>query len=231
MKKYILLFSSLIAVGLFGCQKSHSSNEDTVENTSAKAVENDGTTTDVTVENVSEGEWIPLFNGKDLDEWTVRGKTKWSVENGVMIGEGGRGHIYGGPELTDLEVKGMFKLSDLGGGANSGLYFRTHEPAGNPDGWPEGYEAQICHNQESHTGWLWKPGVPTGKASALISKDDEWFSYRVKAVGNLIQIWVNDQLVLTHEDEEYKSGRFVLQGHNDGMKIEIKDLYYKDLSK
>jgi len=225
MKKYTLLFMSLIVLGLLGCQQGNSSSVKTEDNTT----ENDDLK-EATTKNI-EGDWIPLFNGKDLNGWTVRGKTKWSVENGVMIGEGGRGHIYSGPEHTDVEVKGMFKLSDMGGGANSGLYIRSHEPADNPDGWPEGYEAQICHNQEAHTGWLWKPGVPTGKATALLSKDGEWFAYRVKAVGNLIQIFVNEQLVMSQEDDDYKSGLFVLQGHNDGMKIEIKDLYYKDLSK
>jgi hypothetical protein len=87
-----------------------------------------------------------------------------------MIGRSGdgHGHIYAAPELTDLEVKGMFRLSDQGGGGNSGLYFRANPPADNPDGFPRGYEAQICHNQDAFTGWLWKPGTPTGKASATI---------------------------------------------------------------
>jgi len=38
--------------------------------------------------------WIPLFNGKDLNGWTVRGKAKWSVQEGVLAGVGGMGHIY-----------------------------------------------------------------------------------------------------------------------------------------
>ena len=124
----------------------------------------------------------------------------------------------------------MFRLCDQGGGGNSGLYFRANPPEDNPDGFPRGYEAQICHSQDAHTGWLWKPGTPTGKANTLITKDDEWFSMRVKAKGNLIQIWVNDQLVMTHKDGEYKKGSFAIQCHNPGMTIEAKDLYYRDLS-
>ncbi len=178
-------------------------------------------------------EWISLFNGKDLDGWTVRGKANWRVKDGIMIGQSDEatGHIYVGPELTDLEVKGMFRLSDQGGGANSGLYFRANPPEDNPDGYPRGYEAQICHNQDAHTGWLWKPGTPTGKAEPLLTKNDEWFSMRVKAVGNLIQIWVNDQLVMSHQDDEYKKGYFAIQCHNPGMTIESRELYYHDLSR
>jgi hypothetical protein len=149
-----------------------------------------------------------------------------------MVGQspGGQGHIYAAPALTDLEVKGMFKINDLGGGANSGLYFRANPPEDNVDGYPKGYEAQICHNQDAHTGWLWKPGAPTGKAEKLLTKDGEWFSMRVKAVGTTLQIWVNDELVMTYEDEEYTKGYFAIQCHNDGMTVEAKELYYRDLS-
>jgi predicted glycoside hydrolase/deacetylase ChbG (UPF0249 family) len=183
-------------------------------------------------ENRSESsEWISLFNGENLDGWTVRGKANWRVKDGIMIGQSndGTGHIYAGPELTDLEVKGVFRLSDQGGGGNSGLYFRSNPPEDNPDGYPVGYEAQICHNQDAHTGWLWKPGTPTGKASALLTSDDEWFSMRVKATGSLIQIWVNEKLVMTYEDEEYPKGFFAIQCHNPGMTIESKELYFRDL--
>ena len=177
-------------------------------------------------------EWISLFNGDNLDGWIERGKASWKVEDGVLIGtsDDGTGHIYASPELTNLEVKGMFRLSDQGGGGNSGLYFRANPPAENPDGYPVGYEAQICHNQDAHTGWLWKPGTPTGKADTLITKDDEWFAMRVKAEDNLLQIWVNEQLVMTYEDEEYTQGFFAIQCHNPGMTIEAKELYYIDLS-
>lgn len=175
--------------------------------------------------------WKSMFNGKNIDGWTVRGKAEWKVEKGVLIGQGANGHIYASPELTDLEVKGTFRITDQGGGSNSGLYFRSNPPADNPDGYPRGYEAQICHNQDAYTGWLWKPGKPTGKATKMITKDGEWFTMRVRAVGPEINIWINDELVMTYEDEEYKKGYFAIQCHNPGMMIEAKDLFYKDLSK
>lgn len=175
--------------------------------------------------------WKSLFNGKNLKDWTIRGKAEWKVENGVLIGQDANGHIYAAPELTDLEVKGTFRVSDQGGGSNSGLYFRSNPPADNPDGYPRGYEAQICHNQDAFTGWLWKPGTPTGKATKLITKDDEWFTMRVQAIGPDIKIWINDELVMTYKDDEYNRGYFAIQCHNPGMQIEAKDLYYKDLSK
>ncbi|MCC5929761.1 MAG: DUF1080 domain-containing protein [Cyclobacteriaceae bacterium] len=176
-----------------------------------------------------EPKWKSLFNGKNLKGWTARGDAEWFVEKGVLVGREGKGHLYADPVVGDLEVKGEFRVVDEGGGANSGLYFRANPPADNPEGFPRGYEAQICHHQKAFTGWLWKPGKPTGEASKMITKDGEWFSMRIKAVGDDIKIWINEQLVMEYTDDEYKEGKFALQSHNKGMRIEARKLYYRAL--
>jgi len=173
--------------------------------------------------------WISLFNGKDLKGWTARGKAQWAVKDGVIIGQGSLGHLYASPIVKDFEVKGEFRIVDQGKGANSGFYVRAHEDATNPEGFPLGYEAQICNSQEAYTGWLWKPGKPTGKATALLTKDGEWFPMRVKVKGDSIFIWVKEQLVMTYRDDEYKEGKFVIQCHNPGMTAEARNLYYRKL--
>ena len=173
-------------------------------------------------------DWASLFNGKDLSGWFVHGKAVWKVQDGILVGEGGMGHIYTDLTCTDFEMKGAFRVSANG---NSGIYFRANPPADNPDGFPRGFEAQICHNQDAYTGWLWKPGKPTGKATELLTKDGEWFNYRIKATGKNIQFWINDKPVMTYDDNEFKTGHFAIQGHNPGMKIEAKDLYYRNLDR
>ena len=176
----------------------------------------------------AKSKWISLFNGKDLTGWTVHGKATWSVQGGVLVGVGGMGHIYTDATCSDFELKGSFRISaDAGSKSNSGVYFRANLPEDNIDGFPRGYEAQICHNQDAYTGWLWKPGTPTGKATELLTKDGEWFNYRIKMVGNHIEFWINDKPVMNYDDTEYKSGHFAIQGHNSGMKIEAKELYYR----
>ena len=181
--------------------------------------------------STEKSKWTSLFNGKDLTGWTVRGKATWSVENGALVGVGGMGHIYTDATCSDFEFKGMFRITEQGASANSGFYFRANPPADNVNGFPRGYEAQICNSGDAYTGWLWKPGKPTGKATELLTKDGEWFSYRIRVVGEHIEFWINDKPVMTYDDAEYKTGHFAIQGHNPGMKIEAKDLYYLDLSK
>ncbi len=175
--------------------------------------------------------WVSLFNGKDLTGWTVHGKAAWSVKDGVLVGEGGMGHIYTDAACSDFEAKGKFRISSTGAKANSGFYFRANPPEDKPDGFPRGYEAQICNNQDAYTGWLWKPGTPTGKATELLTKDGEWFTYHIKAVGAHIQFWINKKLVMTYDDSDFKTGHFAIQGHNPGMKIEAKNLFYHSLDK
>lgn len=175
--------------------------------------------------------WMPLVTGNSIDGWTAHGSATWRIEDGVIIGQspGGQGHLYAAPVLSDLEVKGVFRITSQGKDANSGLYFRANPPADDPEGFPRGYEAQICNSQDAFTGWLWKPGKPTGKASELLTKDGEWFSMRVRAVGNDITIWVNDVAVMHYQDDEYKTGHFAIQCHNDLMTVEAKELFYRDL--
>lgn len=177
--------------------------------------------------------WVPLITGNNLDGWSTHGSAKWRLENGVIIGQSpdGQGHLYAPPVLSDLEIKGEFRVTSQGREANSGLYFRANPPKDNPEDFPRGYEAQIDNAQSAFTGWLWKPGKPTGKASKLLTKDGEWFTMRVKAEGDHITIWVNDTQVTDWHDDEFKTGQFALQCHNSGMTIEAKNLFYRDLRK
>ncbi len=182
---------------------------------------------DISKMTKSQSEWISLFNGKNLDGWFVRGKANWDVRDGILTGDGGMGHIYTETEVTDFEVKGTFRISDNG---NSGLYFRANPPEDNPDGWPSGYEAQIDNHQDAHTAWMWKPGTPTAKAKRLITKDNEWFTMKVRMVTDHMQIWVNNELMTEYVDTDFSKGHFAIQGHNPGQIIEIKEISYKDLS-
>src|ERR1017187_8811748 len=135
------------------------------------------------------------------------------------------GHIYTEATCSDFEAKGMFRVTNEGATPNSGFYFRAIPPADDVNGFPRGYEAQICNHGEGYTGWLWKPGKPTGKATELLTKDGEWFSYRIRVVGPHMQFWINDKLVMTYDEAEYKTGHFAIQGHNPGMKVEAKELW------
>ena len=68
-----------------------------------------------TANSAEKSKWISLFNGKDLTGWKVHGKATWSVQDGVLVGVGGMGHIYTDVTCTDFEAKGMFDTTDVAG--------------------------------------------------------------------------------------------------------------------
>ena len=180
--------------------------------------------------------WISLLNDEDLSNWISTGTADWDYNDGILTGTSskGKGHLYGGPQLTDMEVRGYFRLSTQGGKTNSGLYFRAKPFLEKPESWPRGYEAQIRHTQEGYTGCLWKSGFqnnPVATATKILTKDNEWFKMRVQAIDNRQKIWINDELVLENTDSYYSEGQIAIQVHNAGMKIEVKDLEYLDLSR
>jgi hypothetical protein len=208
MKK-LLFFLTVILISV-SCNAKENVKNDTQEKKRTKA------------------EWVSLFNGKNLDGFFIYGKATWDVRDGILTGDGGMGHIYTETVATDFVVKGTFRASD---NCNSGLYFRAYPPEDNVDGWPEGYEAQIDNHQDAHTAWIWLPRKPTAKANKLITKDNEWFTMKVKMVGENMKVWVNGELMTEFTHSKYSKGHFAIQGHNPGQIIEIKELKYKDLSK
>ncbi|HOE10754.1 MAG TPA: DUF1080 domain-containing protein [bacterium] len=168
--------------------------------------------------------WRSIFNGKDLTGWTVRGKAKWEVKDGVLVGTGGMGHIYYTAEtFKDFEMRAMIRINKDG---NSGFYFRCRPPENNIDGWPVGYECQVDnHDPNNYTGAVY------GKQNVkeLITRDETWFSERVRVQGDHIQTWVNGMLETDFTDREFKDGYIALQGHDPSIVVEYRDIMVRPL--
>ena len=95
------------------------------------------------------GEWVSLFNGKDLTGWDGD-RGLWSVKDGVLHGETTKEKphksntflVYRGGSFDDFELKVKFRL--LGG--NSGVQYRSKEF----DKWRiAGYQADILEDPRS----------------------------------------------------------------------------------
>jgi hypothetical protein len=82
--------------------------------------------------------WVELFDGKSLNNWKINeSPASFRVENGSIIIEGPRGHLfYDGPvgdhNFKDFEVQATVMTFP---GSNSGLYVCTDFlPVGFPSG-------------------------------------------------------------------------------------------------
>jgi len=174
--------------------------------------------------------WRPLFNGKDLEGWTVVGDATWSVpESGMLRVDGStlttRSELRSIEEFKDFEMRLSVRphKKEGGGGANSGVFFRGSGDAP----WPRTYEAQVDnHDPRQFTGAIWDQ-VP---ASELRAMDDCWFLMDIRAVGPMIQVAVNGKTVVDYissRHDKFPTGWFSLQGHDPKSVVDFKDIEIK----
>jgi hypothetical protein len=184
-----------------------------------------------------EKDWVPLFNGKDLEGWKVypRGTGEWKVEDGVLIGSGKASHLFSERgDYTNFRYRVEAMIND---GGNSGQYFRTKFGPG----FPNGYEAQInaTHSDPIRTGSLYpsfNPKLSKQEKEKLLvlkapHKPDEWFTQEVFADGNHIILRVNGKTTVDFRDENntYTKGHFALQQHDPKTVVKFRKIEVKEL--
>ena len=103
-----------------------------------------------------------IFNGKDLEGWTIHGTEKWYVDNGELVCESGPDKQYGYLS-TDKNYKNFilrlkFKLEANG---NSGVFIRSGIEGTKISGWQIEVAPKDHHSggiYESYgRGWIIKP--------------------------------------------------------------------------
>ena len=177
------------------------------------------------------GDWVQLFNGKDLTGWKPHPEQpgKWSVEDGCIVGRGKAvSHLFSEKgDYENFHLKFTAKISDQG---NSGQYFRAKFMKG----YPNGYEAQInsTHTDPVRTGSLYN----FAKVNEQLHKPDEWFTQEVIAKGNHIQILVNGKKTVDYTDAKntHTKGHFAIQQHPPAKNgpdsvVTVKKIEYKPL--
>ena len=185
-------------------------------------------------------EWLPLFNGENLEGWKVGvNADTFSVEDGHIKVAGPRAHLFYVGEIENHNFQNFeFKATVMTQpGANSGIYIHTQYQE---DGWPTyGYEVQVNNSQQD-----WRR---TGSLYAIVdvkenyANDNEWYTEYVKVEGNRIIIKINDIVTVDYTQPEnplredgqkeriLKGGTFALQGHDPGSVVFYKDIMVRPL--
>ena len=163
-------------------------------------------------------DWKPLFNGKDLENWTQTGSAKWKVEEGIILGgqDGDpkkSGFLCTKDQFQDFELALDFMI-DEHGKYNSGIYLRNDPP---PSG-QSGYQVNIgraeakeyCGGVVVHKdkGIRW---VATGDEKDEVRKIKEWNSMRILAKGAHLEIELNGKKIVDVTDPEPKP-KFLQKG-------------------
>jgi hypothetical protein len=186
-----------------------------------------------------QGEFIPLFNGKDLSGWKANeNQDTFSVRDGIIVVEGERSHLFYVGEVENANFKNFEFKADVmtKPGANGGVYFHTACPR---TGWPsKGHEAQIDNTGDDafDTGSLWGIIESTGS----LPKDNEWFTIHIVVWDRWITIKVNGETKVGYIEPEnfydpnfpgrkLSSGTFALQGFNPESTLYYKNIMVKPL--
>lgn len=181
-------------------------------------------------------QWVRLFNGKDLTNFVEVGKEKWTVEDGVIHGQGvteAYGYLRTEKKYKDFWFSVRFKIEADG---NSGIYFHTDFAPGSPNV-TQGMQFEIDRTINHHNMGLYGDGRqwiawPAPEHEQVLRPTD-WNDALVKVEGNHMVAVLNGIEVLNFTDPTPKSsdGYISLQLHSGGLgNMRFKDIYVRDLS-
>lgn len=202
----------------------------------------------------SAGEWVELFNGKDLANW--ENPYDWGeaeIVNGELhlTTEKSKWFLSTVKEYSDFIFEAEVKMPE--GPSNSGFLFRSHKSKNKMFG----YQAEVDPSSRNWSGglydegrrrWFISPNRDHAKSdeeksqsiAAFVErvgdsfKRDDWNHYRIECRGDHITISVNGVVTTDIHDKEDAKGYIALQHHGEkgqvyrfrNIKImELKDEY------
>jgi hypothetical protein len=179
--------------------------------------------------------FIPLFDGKTLAGWTVKGGTgTYRVEEGAIIGrtaEGSRNtFLCTVRDYADFEFECEVQCDPA---LNSGIQIRSRtytQPTPmpgkakqiRPAGDVYGYQCEITTAAKGVAGnfWdearraAWLDDLATKPGAATAFKDGAWNHYRIVAQGDRIRSWINGVPCADFRDALDATGFIGLQVHS-----------------
>lgn len=202
---------------------------------------------------VAKNDFVPLFNGKDLSGWQGKvgdppqiskmsstqlkaaqkrandlAKQHWRVRNGVLIYDGQGTSLVTVRNFRDFELLLDWKIQSNG---DSGVFLR---------GCPQ---VQIWDPEKNGangvgSGGLYNnkrnPSQPSKRADRPVG---EWNAMRIRMIGEIVSIWLNDELVVDEvrmenhfypEQPIFPDGPFELQHH--GGILEFRNIMVKEFN-
>ncbi len=191
-------------------------------------------------------EWIPLFDGKSLKNWTPsENRGSWKLVDGMLAADGGRSHLfYSGPvrngDFKNFELRVELMTRPL---CNSGVFFHSRLQE---TGWPEqGFEVQVNNTATGEGGYLERKKTGSLYAVRNIYKqlvpDNEWFEMHVTVRGKQVQVRLNGTLVVDYIEPDppladpdsrgriLQRGTFALQCHDGGSKALFRKILVRPL--
>jgi hypothetical protein len=160
----------------------------------------------------TEGGWVTLFDGKNLDNFNKIGDANWRLEDGAIVADKGNGFLVTKNVYTDYQIRAEFWVDT---DANSGIFIRCTDPE--KIGSANAYEVNIWDTRPDPTygtGAI----VDLGKVDPMPKAGGKWNVYEITAKGSTFTVTLNGQKTVDGaQDAKFASGRIALQ-HGLGVK-------------
>jgi hypothetical protein len=177
---------------------------------------------------------VAIFNGRDLEGWTINGTEKWYVDSShELVCESGPDKHYGylstKKDYKNFILTLNFKQEANG---NSGVFFRSSIDGIKISGWQVEVAPVNLHTggiYESYgRGWLIQP-TPADEAQL---KQGEWNTMKIKVINDEVTTWLNGHQMVYFKDEKIGQGQgfIALQIHDGGgIKVRWKNIKIAEL--
>lgn len=184
------------------------------------------------------GEWVELFNGKNLDGWTQRGGVaRYEVEDGVIVGttvpKTPNSFLCSEKDYGNFILEVEYKVDP---NLNCGIQFRSLSTPDYKDGRVHGYQAEIDPSDrgwsagiydESRNGWI--GDLSKNPAARYAFKQNDWNHYRIEAIGNHLVTFINGVRAADITDDTTAKGFIALQVHGIGSNPNIMQVRYRNI--
>ncbi|MEL6122577.1 MAG: family 16 glycoside hydrolase, partial [Bacteroidota bacterium] len=167
--------------------------------------------------------WTSLFDGQNLDAWTIiNGTAEYIIEGEAIVGTS----TMGTPN-TFLRTKDTYSDFILevevydDPRLNSGIQIRSNTDPAYRDGVVHGYQVEIDPSpraysggiyDEQRRGWLYPLSYNPGGRKAFVN--GRWNKYRIEARGANIRVWINGVQTADLVDNMTAEGFIGLQVHS-----------------
>ena len=180
-------------------------------------------------------DWVALFNGVDFTGWQKVGNEKWTVEDGVIHGQGvtkAYGYLATEKSYKDFH---LFLRFQCPGPGNSGVYLHSSFKPNTVN--ILGMQVEIDRHVGKHTaglygddrGWIAWPAPE----NETVIRPLDWNDLLIMVEGNRIRTRLNgvDMVDFTNPKPVYNDGIIALQLHSGGEgEMKFKDIWIRDLT-
>jgi hypothetical protein len=165
--------------------------------------------------------WVTLFDGTSLEHWNKVGDANWTLREGAVEADSGRGFLVTKDTYKDFELRVEFWAD---ADANSGVMIRCADAA--KPGLATCYEVNIYDKRpdpQFGTGGI----VDVAKVLGPFKADSKWHVFDISAKGADMSVRLNGTAASSGADAKLPGGPIALQyggGAVKFRKVQIRPL-------